>query len=140
MLWFLKFPIYRYGSSFISLSLILIITLVFRNYLHFINRRYFTTIIVIGIIAFFFKNGLRIVNKYQTSYFDYPWPQIYSLDFKDKNNPKKFNLVKNKDQNIYYFSNQELCMYSKSPCSNYNLKNLDKKKIYGYDLFWINKK
>jgi len=140
MLWFLKFPIYRYGSSFISLSLILIITLVFRNYLHFINRRYFTTIIVIGIIAFFLKNGLRIVNKYQTSYFDYPWPQIYSLDFKDKNNPKKFNLVKNKDQNIYYFSNQELCMYSKSPCSNYNLKNLDKKKIYGYDLFWINKK
>jgi hypothetical protein len=139
LLWFLKFPIYRYGSSFISLSLILIITLVLRNYLHFINREYFTTIIVIGIVAFFLKNGLRIVDKYQTSYFDYPWPQIYSLDFKDKNNPKKFNLIKNKDQGIYYFSNQELCMYSKSPCSNYNLKNLDKKKIYGYDLFWIEK-
>ena len=140
MLWFLKFPIYRYGSSFISLSLILIITLVFRNYLHFINRKYFTTIIVIGLFAFFLKNGLRIVSKYQISYFDYPWPQIYSLDFKDKNKPKKFNLVKNKDQDIYYFSNQELCMYSKSPCSNYNLKNLNKKKFYGYDLFWIDKK
>jgi hypothetical protein len=140
LLWFLKFPIYRYGSSFISLSLILIITLVFRNYLHFINRGYFTTIIVIGFVAFFLKNGLRIVDKYQTNYFDYPWPQIYSLDLKDKNIPKKFKLVKIKDKNIYYFSNQELCMYSKSPCSNYNLKNLDKKKVYGYDLFWINKK
>ena len=73
------------------------------------------------------------------SYFEYPWPQIYSLDSKDKNNPEKFVLIKNKDQDIYYFSNQKLCMYSTSPCSNYNLQNLDKKKVFGYDLFWINK-
>ena len=58
----------------------------------------------------------------------------------DKNIPKKFNLIKNEKQNIYYYSNQELCMYSKSPCSNYNLKNLNNKKFFGYDLFWINKK
>ena len=72
------------------------------------------------------------------NYFDYPWPQIYSLDTKNK--PKKFNLIKKGNQHIYYYSNQELCMYSKSPCSNYNLKNLHKKKVYGYDLFWIKRK
>ncbi len=139
LIWFLKFPIYRYGSSFIILSLILIITLIFKNYLHFINRKYFTTIIIIGLVGFLSKNGLRIIDKYQMSYFEYPWPQIYSLDSKDKNNPEKFVLIKNKDQDIYYFSNQKLCMYSTSPCSNYNLQNLDKKKVFGYDLFWINK-
>ena len=138
LLWFLKFPIYRYGSSFISLSLILVTTLTFKNYLYLINRKYYTTIIIVGLIAFFLKNGLRIIDKFQVNYFDYPWPQIYSLDTKNK--PKKFNLIKKGNQHIYYYSNQELCMYSKSPCSNYNLKNLDKKKVYGYDLFWIKRK
>ena len=138
LLWFLKFPIYRYGSSFISLSLILITTLTFKNYLYLINRKYYITIIIVGLIAFFLKNGLRIIDKFQVNYFDYPWPQIYSLDTKNK--PKKFNLIKKENQHIYYYSNQELCMYSKSPCSNYNLKNLHKKKVYGYDLFWIKRK
>ena len=138
LLWFLKFPIYRYGSSFISLSLILITTLTFKNYLYLINRKYYITIIIVGLIAFFLKNGLRIIDKFQVNYFDYPWPQIYSLDTKNK--PKKFNLIKKGNQHIYYYSNQELCMYSKSPCSNYNLKNLHKKKVYGYDLFWIKRK
>ncbi len=140
LLWFLKFPIYRYGSSFISLSLILITTLIFKNYLHLINSKYFNTIIIIGLIAFFLKNGLRIIDRFQMNYLDYPWPQIYSLNIQDKNKPKKFNLIKNEKKNIYYYSNQELCMYSKSPCSNYDLKNLNKKKFFGYDLFWINKK
>jgi hypothetical protein len=27
-------------------------------------------------------------------------------------------------------------MYSKSPCSNYLFEQLDKKQIYGYQLYW----
>ena len=48
----------------------------------------------------------------------------------------KFKLIKNGKKELYYFSSGKLCMYSKAPCSNYLLKKLDKKEIYGYQLYW----
>ena len=48
-------------------------------------------------------------------------------------------IIKN-DQRIYYYSSQVMCMYSRSPCSHYNLKNLNKDKIFSYHMYWKDKK
>jgi len=137
IIWFLKFPIYRYGLSFIGLLIIIITFIIISNFVSLNNKKIFSTFIIIGFAVFFLKNGIRINDKVNNYYYDYPWPQIYSLNAEDQNNPKKFRLIKIKNQNVYYYSDQELCMYSKSPCSNYNLKNLNKRKVFNYDLFWI---
>ena len=49
-------------------------------------------------------------------------------------------ILKNDEFNdeVYYYSNQELCMYSKSPCSNYKLENLNSKKIGSYSIYFLN--
>ena len=83
------------------------------------------------------KNSIRIFDNYKIKYYDYPWPQIYSLDKNKSNKPQYFNPIKNNDEIIYYHSNGELCMYSKSPCSNYKLTNLKKSKFATYTIFYF---
>ena len=134
--WFLKFPIYRYGMSFIGLTIILASFVICSNKVLLTNKKIFFSLIIIGFLSFFSKNAIRIYNNINTEYFDYPWPKIYSLKTEDLNNEKKFLLLRNKNAPIYYYSKQELCMYSASPCSNYLLEKLDKKQIYGYQLYW----
>ena len=34
---------------------------------------------------------------------------------------------------------EKLCMFSKSPCSNLSISNIDRKKIKGYSVFYIKK-
>ncbi len=139
VIWFLKFPIYRYGYSFISISLILVFCLIFYRRVKFIEniktKQIFNSIIIISLIGFVIKNTHRInqkINLNQTIY----WPDIYSEkgDFITKNYKPKIN----QNKILYYYSNGELCMYSKSPCSNYNIKNLKSENKFGYNIYWIN--
>jgi hypothetical protein len=134
--WFLKFPIYRYGMSFISLTIILVSFVICSDKVLLTNKKIFFSLIIIGFLSFFSKNAIRIYDNINIEYFNYPWPKIYSLKTEDLNNEKKFLLLSNKNKPIYYYSKQELCMYSASPCSNYLLEKLDKKQIYGYQLYW----
>ncbi len=136
--WFLKFPIYRYGLSFIALFLILILLILFSKIYIDNNRKYYTSIIILCFMGLFLKNGFRINDKINVFYNDYPWPKIYSLDINNKNIPNKFQLIKKNGFEVYYYSNQELCMYSKSPCSNYKLENLNSKKIGSYSIYFLN--
>ena len=63
------------------------------------------------------------------------WPDIYSENNSGKLN--KFQLLKKSNKNLYYFSKGKLCMYSKSPCSNYNIDNLNKEYIGNYSIYFI---
>jgi hypothetical protein len=139
LLWFLKFPIYRYGSSFIALSIILITTLLFKEYINLMNKKFYTTIIIIGLLGFLFKNSMRITDQFNNNYNQYPWPAIYSLNIKDNNVEKKFKAIDYKDEFVYYYNNGELCMYTKSPCSNYKISNLRNLKINSYLLYYLDK-
>ena len=66
---------------------------------------------------------------------DYIWPRIYSYGTNEKVNSKKISLENN--MIIYQFDG--LCMYSKSPCSTYKLKNnLKIEKKFGYYFVNIN--
>ena len=138
LIWFLKFPLYRYGASFIVISIICIfIYLIY--YLKLISKttnliKVFKIFIFICIIAFMVKNFLRI-NKNLTEFNNRVWPDIYSESGNYEIND--FKLIKNNKKNLYYFSSGKLCMYSKSPCSNYDIKNLNKEIFYSYDFYWI---
>ena len=139
LLWFLKFPIYRYGSSFIALSIILIITLVFKSYINLTSKKFFIGIIIIGMFGFLLKNSMRIKDQFESRYNEYPWPAIYSLNDDDNNLENEFSAFKHQGNNVYFYSKGELCMYTKSPCSNYELNNLRVSKIKNYLLYYLEK-
>ncbi len=136
--WFFKFPLYRYGLSFIGLTLIIIIFLLVSRNITLLNKKFFSTFIIIGFLALFLKNGIRIYEKLNIEYDNYPWPRIYSMSESDNNIEKKFTKITDDKNNfIFYYSQGQECMYSKSPCSNYKNKNLKIKKIYNYLIYYF---
>jgi hypothetical protein len=116
-LWFLKFPIMRYGLAYIFIQIFLISFIFFRN-------KYLTNIkfiLIFCLLILTSKNLLRIYNN-----FDYkPYPEI-------KNKSEYFKTKKN-DLNIFY-TKKGTCGYNKSPCTNYrrNIKNIDIKNYLSY--------
>jgi|TARA_Y100000389_G_scaffold114635_1_gene111769 hypothetical protein len=135
--WFLKFPLYRYGSSFIA-SFAICIFIFFINLLNLIPNNYkfyknFKIFIVICSFAFLSKNIIRI-NKNVNEFNNKQWPDIYSENNDYKVN--KFEYAHNNKEKLYFFSDGALCMYSKSPCSNYDIHNLRKEEKFSYSVFW----
>lgn len=143
IIWFLKFPLYRYGQSFLAIFFILIFYLFFAKFLDIDNKKSFKSlyqiIISIALVLFCFKNFIRINKESVEKYNNYPWPKIYTLNKDDDNLQKNFKLITRGSKDLYYYSDGELCMYSKTPCSNYKLDNLDVKKILNYSVYFINK-
>ena len=75
------------------------------------------TFLIFGFLILCMKNASRIINKFDQNYFNAPWPAIYSLNNKDNNKFKKFEQVFDQKNNLLFFhSNGEECMYTKSPC------------------------
>tara|TARA_B100000989_G_C19477542_1_gene443622 strand:+ start:126 stop:452 length:327 start_codon:yes stop_codon:yes gene_type:complete len=101
-------------------------------------KKLYRTFIIFGLIIFISKNFLRIFNNYDDDYYDYPWPQIYSLDKTKKNNLQKFEGIIKDEEILYFYSKGDNCMYSKSPCSNYEIKRLNFDYLGSYKLYYIN--
>lgn len=136
--WFLKFPVYRFGMAFISsFILFLSINLLVNNNFFYGKKNYYS-IIGIGLILFYGKNINRIINHLDLSYNNFPWPMIYSMSSEDNNIKQKFTKISDNQNNlIYYYSGGKECMYSNSPCSNYYKKNILKKNIKGYAIYYL---
>ncbi len=117
VIWFLKFPTFRYGEGII-ISLMIILSFWLKLGLFFINLKKFSLILILffgtGVLL---KNSIKFYNNFDYFYVDYPWP-------------KKNTFSKNNDLNEYneYFTNGELvyvepkiesnlCMYGRSPCA-----------------------
>ena len=142
-LWFLKFPIYRYGQSYIILLLnsIFILTLNFKfrilnkNY-NFINK-FLSSILIILSIGIISKNLIRIYKNYNNLYVDYPWPKINSYTTNNDKN-KNIKVYSNNGKFLYYKpSPYTLCMSSASPCtSNSGVKNIKLSEFYGYKVYY----
>lgn len=141
LLWFLKFPLYRYGQSFIALSYIFTFVLVFKKFINLndkiLLKKIYKFTLCIGLAIFLFKNGFRIIDNKDIQYFDYPWPKIYSLENEKLNKKQKFTKIVKDNRELYYYTKGELCMYSKSPCSNYLLNDLKNDKFFNYKIYWI---
>ncbi len=125
-LFFTKFPLFRYGYSYI-LGLIILFPLIFLNKIS-VNRIQSLAKFVFFVCVFVVctKQILRYVENYNS---DYTWPRIYS--FQDNKKIKSDKIILSNLFSVY--KAQNLCMYSKAPCTNYNLKDniiVLKKKNY----------
>jgi hypothetical protein len=126
-----KFPLYRYGYSYL-ISLIILILIYFlknkiieKKLIYACKFIFFTSIVI-----FFGKQAFRIINNYQLSYIYKPWPKIYSFE-------NNYSIITEKlyinDNFTYYFSKNGECMFSVPPCTNYKIKeNLVAKQVSGY--------
>lgn len=140
LIWFLKFPVYRFGSSFILVSLIFIYQLFVSNTFEGLEKKkiskIFSVFLILFTFGFFIKNSLRIISSINQN-IESPWPDIYS----EKGNfiKNEFLPIKKNSSIMYYYSNGNLCMYSKSPCSYYITPNLFLDEKYGYKIYFKKK-
>jgi hypothetical protein len=128
---FVFFPLYRYGYSYIVTTISLLFIFLIKNKLAFKeNILIFKFIFISCFIIIITKQGVKIYNNYKSE----PWPNIYTLDSNDKIYPKKKITINNNF--IYYLADKgdQLCMYSKSPCTTYPAENLkySLKKTYSF--------
>ena len=140
-IWFIKFPIYRYGLSFIySSTVFLFIYFLYKLGLIKITNLYkkiLLSIFIVGVFGFLGKNLNRIYDQYGNFYSNYPWPRIYTLDNSKENKISKYSKIYNSENKfLYYYSGGEECMFSNSPCSNYKIDSLNKIKFFGYIVYY----
>ena len=140
-IWFLKFPLYRFGMSFIFIFITLLFIFLLKKMENFNNFKFynfiFTTLIIVGVLGFLGKNFYRIINKFDKKYNNYPWPKIYTLsDTKENIFPSYKEIVDDKNQILFYHSNGIECMYSKAPCSNFSNSKLKLITKYGYKIYY----
>ena len=136
IIWFLKFPIYRYGQSFLALTFISAFVLCFIYFSHIekVKNLLIVTTILISLVVVS-KNFLRI---YQKNEIRNQWPNIYTLsELKKDNYKKKLIPIMNNNVFIYYFNNNGECMYNLSPCSNFLIDGINKKIKNNYEIFYI---
>ena len=130
LVWFLKFPLYRFGQSFILSLIVLSFLISIKKIIEIINleklKKFFIFFILISILGFTYKNIKRIKDNYNTNNL---WPVVLMED--------KFQKINVGEEGYFYFSKGKQCMYSKSPCTYYIPKDLKHQKVFTYDIYWI---
>jgi hypothetical protein len=139
-LWFVKFPLYRYGSSFLIIFFVYCMVLITKNFDYSKkekNIKYlFNFFLIITILSFLGKNSLRIFKDFNSANY---FPQIYNLDDNSQTTTSKFEKISLNDKGFYYFSGGNLCMYSNSPCTHIELNNIVFSDSYNYKVFYKKK-
>ena len=131
-LWFLKFPTYRYGSSYIIGSIIFSQFYIFKN---FLLGKKFQNYLKIFIIFTIIIISLKYLSKYDKQ--KSIWPNIYSFSDTSRVTPK-FQKIYKKDKFLYFNAEDKLCMYSPSPCTNIPVHtNINIKDFYGYKVYYL---
>ena len=130
LIWFLKFPIFRYGLSYLySLIIFIFYFILFRNIQWNKSASLFSlflAIIYLGLFGVLTKNIIRIYKTKNTSVL----PLIY-----DKNlNGEVVKYFNNEGVFIHYKNPYGLCGYSKSPCTLIDT-NIKKEEKFGYTIF-----
>ena len=131
---FLIFPIYRYGYSYlITLISLLFIMTINNNTKSIKNLFIFKFFLILSLIAFMAKQSQKLLVNNENG----RWPNIYTLDTKIGKKQK----IQIKDNFYYYYSEEgeRLCMYSNSPCTSYMInKNIKHIKKLTYSIFLVN--
>ncbi len=132
---FLVFPIYRYGYSFLVTLIALILILILKNNRYLAKKKLFTFVFFISIFLFSIKQVQKIYLKYENN----RWPNIYTLNEKNVRNEYKEFKISEKFKYFLAVSGNSLCMYSKAPCTSYIVNNeIKHKKFLGYSVLFIN--
>jgi len=118
---FFLFPLYRYGYSYIITLISLLFMLIIKNQMPFKrNILFFKFIFISCFIVIISKQTIKFYNNSKNT----PWPNIYTLDLNGIIYPKKKIIINN--DFFYYLADkgEQLCMYSKSPCTSYIVQNI----------------
>ncbi len=125
ILWFIKFPLYMYGYSFIVSAIILMTSfclykLFVQSNIEKISKilKYFIIILIVYVSSSYLK---RIIVQFDNKYNDYPWPKIYAYD--ETNLEQKNSEVLFLNDFKIYNPKYRLCMYSKGPCTHFEEVN-----------------
>ena len=130
LVWFLKFPIFRYGASYLYAFLFLSIYILLINRINleklFKLKFVFLLIIYLGFFGIIIKNLIRIYKTEQISVY----PLVY-----DKNFDGKVIKFYNSDGVFIHYRNEKgLCGYSRSPCRFIDT-DIKKDIVLGYTIF-----
>ena len=133
-MFFVKFPLYRYGYSYLITLLIFLFSLfIFRCDDKFLNKL-FKYMTVICLIIFSLKQFTKIEKNYSNRDI---WPNIYSfLPNKSDVAPQKIKI----SDNFYLYKKKNECLYNSykfSPCTNYHTLELKHKKILNYNIIFL---
>ena len=129
---FYIFPIYRYGYSYIISLITLLFLLMIRNILNIKKNIFVFKFFFIICFAVVITKQIQRISINNTNNL---WPNIYTLDIK-KNvmSKRKINI----ENNFYYYlanKGDQLCMYSRSPCTTYKITdNIKHIKKYSYSV------
>ena len=143
LLWFLKFPLFRYGYGYLITLISFILIFYIKNFKIFFNDeliikslKYLIIFLILGISL---KNINRINFGIKNS--TYIWPNIYNSNMGYK---KKENLKIVKNNNFMFFKSKKgECYYSKSPCthffngSDFKLDEINIKNFLGYKIYYF---
>ena len=131
LIWFLKFPIYRYGSSYIFTFILFIFYFIFIKFIDLNKLNKFKYFFTFCILIFFSGIMIKNLNRISENYNLPISPMIF-----DK--IKYSELVKNYDNDgnfIYYSTTLDaLCGYYSSPCTN-STPNIKLKYLFGYKIY-----
>ncbi len=133
LVWFFKFPVYRFGTGFL-ISLIVLSSVIFvKKFDANLHKKSIKIILPIIFLTICYKNFDRVLIKFNSKIYS-PWINIYS-NFEGENiYYKKINFLENEKEFYYVPKNNKLCFYSPSPCTHQALEELYLRKIGGYKI------
>ncbi len=134
---FLIFPLYRYGYSYLITLISLLFIIVIKKNTK-VNGYIFISklILILSILAFVGKQSQKLIVNNKNGL----WPNIYTLDNNITKQIFKKQKVQLNDNFHYFYANKgdNLCMYSKSPCTSYLVnENIKHIKKFTYSIFII---
>ncbi len=133
LLFFLKFPLFRYGYSYTISFISLIVSLSIFSFQKNIIKKTFLIILIMAFVILILKQVIRIKENFKIKNI---WPNIKSFSIDQE--IQKFETKKLNKNFIIYVSDKE-CMYVRSPCTNNFNQNISHKNIYGFDLIYKKK-
>lgn len=125
IVFFLKFPIYRYGYSYLISALILNSILLIKFYDYEKIKKLCIFVLFIFFASFIYKQTHRYFKFYETRN---PIPNFY-------NDVIKFKKIKINENSYYNLTLNSLCMYDVNLCTPYINNQLKMKKRYSYKFF-----
>ena len=134
ILFFLKFPLYRYGYSYLISLISIGAALLIFSYNNELIKKIFKYMIIFSIIIVSLKQLSRIYVNYNERNV---WPSI--VNFSEQSAEKKNYLKKIIGENFKIYTSDTECMYKKPLCTNINIDNLSHKKFLIFDVIFAKK-
>ena len=128
----IKFPLYRYGYSFLITVIILLFLIVLKDFInHEKIKKNFKYLFMISILVFSTKQLVRIFDKFEGFEKSNVLPSLYILNDKQATYKKKLLM----EIFFIFFADAE-CMYANPPCTNININNINFINKFGYKIIY----